>query len=412
MHASTPSLSCSVNSTLLSHSRTLSPLSDTTVHLDVGGVSDYITPNPNPPHTNEGGTHKVQGILSIVSLIDSDEPVISRDSESQTISNKCTSLITESESISMSLVNLRHHQRVMKQAIDNSKPPKGLTPKLKLNAHESSQELEDRVDEILCTAGLEICKLLQQHYDMLTKEKQQANITINKTLEGHVATATAGPDKDQLLKLINERVEEAKTKVGKRKADLAARFSDKKETGEQSPDDDQPRSKRPRPNEQSGDEIATLKQEIARVSNIETRYTTHLDTMSSTDRGSSVQHPPGERQRSRERAPRPQPRKRWQKRPASSERKRFLKKAHRDAKKRSQKLRNKHFTDCTCTHASVSNNIVNLSQHNLTQAERNVLSRGLSFVPKPKNIDLPDIRKGLIKFRAQIVYVFQAEYRA
>ena len=71
-----------------------------------------------------------------------------------------------------------------------------------------------------------------------------------------------------------------------------------------------------------------------------------------------------------------------------------------------QKL-NRYHTQCV--HAfSCAKNIVNLSQHNLTPAEQSVLSKGL---PKPKNIDLPNIRKGLIKFRAQIANIYQAEYR-
>ena len=52
------------------------------------------------------------------------------DSRSQTTSKKCTSLIEESERISMSLVNIKYHQRVISRSTNYP------IPKLKLNAQE------------------------------------------------------------------------------------------------------------------------------------------------------------------------------------------------------------------------------------------------------------------------------------
>ena len=49
------------------------------------------------------------------------------------IMEKCTSVIKESEEISMGLINLKHHQKVMKEAINNRKPPNGLIPKVKVH---------------------------------------------------------------------------------------------------------------------------------------------------------------------------------------------------------------------------------------------------------------------------------------
>ena len=49
--------------------------------------------------------------------------------------------------------------------------------------------------------------------------------------------------------------------------------------------------------------------------------------------------------------------------------------------------------------------------YTLTNAEQSVLSKGLSFIPTPKSTDLPDVRKGIIKFRAQIANIYGAEYK-
>ena len=111
------------------------------------------------------------------------------------------------------------------------------------------------------------------------------NLAINSKLEIQVANTPAGPEKEHLIKLIEDRVDEVKDKVGKRKTDLAARLSGKQETSEATLEGE-PKPKKAR-DEQSGDDIATLREELARVSNIETRCTTHLDTTSLTDRSSS-----------------------------------------------------------------------------------------------------------------------------
>ena len=58
--------------------------------------------------------------------------------------------------------------------------------------------------------------------------------------------------------MIGERVEEVKAKVGKRKTDLAACLSGKKETGETTLEGE-PKPKKAR-EEQSGDNIANLRE--------------------------------------------------------------------------------------------------------------------------------------------------------
>jgi hypothetical protein len=61
---------------------------------------------------------------------------------------------------------------------------------------------------------------------------------------------------------------------------------------------------------------------------------------------------------------------------------------------------------------SNSANIVNLSSYVLSPAEISILSKDLSFVPKLKHIDQPDVLRGLCKFRNQVVNVYEANKRA
>ena len=56
------------------------------------------------------------------------------------------------------------------------------------------------------------------------------------------------------------------------------------------------------------------------------------------------------------------------------------------------------------------NNIVNLSTYCSSLAEQNI-SNCLTFVPKLKLTDLPNVRRGLIKFRVQLANIYEAEYR-
>ena len=41
-----------------------------------------------------------------------------------------------------------------------------------------------------------------------------------------------------------------------------------------------------------------------------------------------------------------------------------------------------------------------------------ILSKGLSFIPKPKNIDQSDTLRGLCKFRNQVVKICEAKHKA
>ena len=100
------------------------------------------------------------------------------------IMEKYTSVIKESEEISMGLVHLKRHQNVM-EAINNNKP---LIPKVKVSAQDLNQQVEDTISEILTSVGLNICKALQDHYESVFAEKQMDNVSVNLKLETLVQT--------------------------------------------------------------------------------------------------------------------------------------------------------------------------------------------------------------------------------
>ena len=95
----------------------------------------------------------------------------------------------------------------------------------------------------------------------------------------------------------------------------------------------------------------------------------------------------------REQRPRKRPqrqRRKW-KRPSATERAKIKRKRHRLYYKKKLRTTNK-----------LSNNIVNLSNYNLPCAEKSILSKGLSFIPKPKSIDADDINIGMNRLRKQM----------
>ena len=75
-------------------------------------------------------------------------------------------------------------------------------------------------------------------------------------------------------------------------------------------------------------------------------------------------------------------------RPSATERKKIKRKRHRLYYKKKLRTKNKP-----------SNNIVNLSDYNLSCAEKSILSKGLSFIPIPKSIDIDDINSGVNRLR-------------
>ena len=60
--------------------------------------------------------------------MDCDESLPIEDLDKRNTIKECTSLFAESENISLTLFNLKHQQRVMKEAIDTNGPPNDLIP--------------------------------------------------------------------------------------------------------------------------------------------------------------------------------------------------------------------------------------------------------------------------------------------
>ena len=78
-------------------------------------------------------------------------------------------------------------------------------------------------------------------------EKQMTNVSINTKLEGKVATIQPGPEKSELVKLVNDRASQIKSKVGKRESCLLDSLASSLRNlamnqGQNSPDPTHPRT--------------------------------------------------------------------------------------------------------------------------------------------------------------------------
>ena len=185
-----------------------------------------------------------------------------------------------------------------------------------------------------------------------------------------------GPDKERVLKHINDKVQLVKNKIGKRKQQLASRFA-KKQPAESGDDEDEPRPKRARPNTPTDGDIETLRDKVERVSNNTNPYVTHPDIMLPTAKSSSG-HPEPEaeaevlaREKGGENQPGPEEEK-------DTER-------HRNyIKHRKQSYLRKH-------KIHIFNND-NIFLCTLTNAELSILSQEFQFIPTSKSTESPDVR--------------------
>ena len=80
-------------------------------------------------------------------------------------------------------------------------------------------------------------------------------------------------------------------------------------------------------------------------------------------------------------------------------------KCSNDLKEKETKSKNQE----TCVERNTLS-LVNLTHYTFSAAQINILSKGLSFVPKPKNVDQSDAERRLCKFRNQIVNIYEANY--
>ena len=73
-----------------------------------------------------------------------------------------------------------------KAAVKSGKPPKGLTPTIKLTAYLGTSELSKSVDQALVSCSVNVCKILQTHYSSLLKDNKEKMIEIESNIKDQV----------------------------------------------------------------------------------------------------------------------------------------------------------------------------------------------------------------------------------
>ena len=201
-----------------------------------------------------------------------------------TLTKECNALLDESEQLNLSMTNLKHQHQVMSQAIESCKPPNGLTPYVKVNAPDKTEALEQEITEILQKAGLDICRALQTHYQVALENKHMQNGEISESLENKLSDLPPGPQSTELIKLVEDRALQIKSKIDKREAELALRMSGKWKRAEgdrEAPTDASSSSKKlkPQPRGENNDELKECIRQVMReeVSNNQSNHTSYHD---------------------------------------------------------------------------------------------------------------------------------------
>lgn len=276
------------------------------------------------------------------------------------------------------MVKAEHHCRQMTDALKAGKAPPGLTPRLNLTAMEQTDTLIRNVDRVIQDAGLKIVDLLQDHYKQLGA-KLKSKAEDSRTKFERVLREYKGSNKDELKARIQKAIDDAQVSAMKAATELTNKRNKRKcpleeATGTEEPPDQQlPPTKKAAPTEAERDESILnrlyqllKKDQVHQYPNIPINTIIPNQPTPTTD-SSPQREPEGRRLQTRPR-----------KGKGKQIRKKLHKKAYRLKRTLTRKLTNRH---------KASDNIINLSYYQLSNAETAVLSKGLSFIPKPKNID-------------------------
>lgn len=98
------------------------------------------------------------------------EPLSTYDKE---LGPKIKYKLKGAEDLACESIRLNHHLKMAKEAVKSKKPPRGLTPTLKLTAYLGTTELSHNVDQLLISCGVDICATLQKHYSKLLKDNKE-----------------------------------------------------------------------------------------------------------------------------------------------------------------------------------------------------------------------------------------------
>ena len=291
------------------------------------------------------------------------------------------------------LVQHEHHKQFMVSALQANKPPPGLTPKINLMAESQTAELSSKVDNILKEAGLQIAHELLEHHNTESGKCKSKAEKLRQRMEE--CARTAHPSNKQLLtELAVKYAPEAQENAKRMALDLCnKREKRKRDTNTNTLDGPFPKRPRTEINDELRAAILSVIVETKVTDNsITSNTTTHLKTNHvGTINQFLMPLEPSIPKRPGKRRKRQRPRERWQKIKQTNH-----SLSYREKKYLKLKLLSRNIN-------ALSNNIINLSSHTLTNDEISVLGKGVSFIPKPKHVDTDDIKDGIAKLKAQML---------
>ena len=217
--------------------------------------------NPKSPSP----VSKIRGILQIVSPTISADSSTDQPSNMHTLTKECSALLDQSEQLNLNMTNLKHQYQMVSQAIESGRPPNGLTPHVVVNAQDKTEFLEQEIADILHKADLDICRALQAHYHVTIDSKDTRNGEISESLENKLSQLLSGPQTTELIKLVQDRVLDIKSKTDKREAELALRMSGKRKRTDgdrEAPPDQDDTSSSKKPKSRSVGESSNIKHDI------------------------------------------------------------------------------------------------------------------------------------------------------
>ena len=294
----------------------------------------------------------------------------------------------ELETAALDAIKINHHLKMCKEALKTNTPPKGLTPILNLTTQGQTSELEAAVKAELVKSGLEVCWLLKLHYITLMEQTNQKIGELQSAMND-ISDSGSTTENETLKSICQKRFADISKKCEDKSQDLRKTFTRKRARDTEQPLPDTKKARiTPTVLNTITEWVTAIQDPIKVVNEVGITPNQYYNTI--------IPPPPHTASLKPGKTAKPspkRPRKRQKRRPSASTRMKLKRARHTKSYKKKLRNRNK---------LTKNNNIINLSSYALTNAEKSILSKGLSFIPKPKTIDSKDISIGLNRLRTQM----------
>ena len=358
-------------------------VADPTIPANWEGPLEAEAPRDTIP-MEEGLSLNITGLVNLVNTRSDKE--LPGPSTQATASPTIDGLQSDLTETLTQLVRIEHHNKQMSDALRNGKAPPGLTPKLNLTAMGQNEPLTKKVNAITEEAGLAIVRALQEHYQTIAGELKAKAEEIKSTME-RILNEYSGNNKATL----REKLVTATTKAQEEATKVANELREKRlKRKRPTPNDPEqkPPSKSAKLDNEHDEAIAQRVFSLMTEHQVQTPPHTNNTNPINTQCLNNIEQDVQQRTVPTRQGKRPRKRQgTWQAMKAHH------KKTYRSKRTILRKL----------TKHKASDNIINLSDHILTTAEISILSKGLSFIPKPEKMDKEDILSGLTKLKSQII---------